>query len=435
MIKSKKVKAVVCGLLLMMGICLSGSADAEICTVKAVGYYQMGDGMEESQAIAKERAKVDALRRASEQGAVYVESVSKVSQGVLTSDDIKMLTATILQVTDEKYQPVIVGDSIQYQCHLVAVVDTDSVKDKIRNGRLELEDSLRKYQKENERLSREMDNLRQQYKVASETVKQKLRLAEQKNNREFMANQYAKKGYDLQEKKDFNGAIAAYSKAIELNPDYMEVYNNMGNAYFAIGQMEKAIALYEKVIVLRPDCAEAYNNMGMAYVHLGKSKKAISLFEKALVFKPTAEQIYLNMGDAYAALEQYENALKQYENAVIKNPACSKAYCNMGAIYFLLRQYEKAKNNYEKAITLKPDYVEAYSGLGNAYVGLGKFEEAIHQYEKVVMLKPDDAENYYIMGSVYAGLLGNMKKALVCYQKAYRLEPANAEYKKAATGK
>ncbi|MCR5757882.1 MAG: tetratricopeptide repeat protein [Selenomonas sp.] len=252
MIKSKQVKAIACGLLLMAGVWMSGSASAEVRTIEADGYYQMGDGMEENQALAKERAKVDAMRRASEQAAVYIESSSEVSLGQLTKDEVRLLSSAILQVKSTQYHPVVVGDSIQYQCHIVATVDTDSVKGRIQNGRLELEDSLRKYQEENERLRKEMEELKQRYKTATEAQKQQLRAEEQKNNQEFLANQYF----------------------------------GQGNAYYHLGQKEKAIRQYEKAISLKPDYASAYYIMGIAYKKLGNKGKALECYQKAYKLNP-----------------------------------------------------------------------------------------------------------------------------------------------------
>ena len=269
MIKSKQARGIVCSLMMVANCLVFGTALAEVSTIEADGYYQMGDGLEENQAIAKERAKVDAMRRASEQAAVYIESNSKVSLGTLTKDEVRLLASAILQVKSVKFHPVVVGDSIQYRCHIVALVDTDSVKGRVQNGRLELEDSLRRYQEENERLRKEMEELKQRYKTASDTQKQQLRVDEQKNNQDFLANQYFWHGFDLQNKKDYDGALEAYSNAISLKPNCADIYNNMGVVYYKLGQNERAIKLYEKAISLKSDSAEAYCNMGNVYYKMG----------------------------------------------------------------------------------------------------------------------------------------------------------------------
>ena len=52
----------------------SVAALAEVRMIEADGYYIMGDGPEENATVAKERARADARRAASEQAGLYVAS-------------------------------------------------------------------------------------------------------------------------------------------------------------------------------------------------------------------------------------------------------------------------------------------------------------------------------------------------------------------------
>jgi tetratricopeptide (TPR) repeat protein len=50
----------------------------------------------------------------------------------------------------------------------------------------------------------------------------------------------------------------AYEKAIEINPDNYETYNNMGGAYVGLSEFEKAIEAFKKAIEIEPDFAVFY---------------------------------------------------------------------------------------------------------------------------------------------------------------------------------
>ena len=75
--------------------------------------------------------------------------------------------------------------------------------------------------------------------------------------------------------------VEAYKKAISLNPDYAEVYNNLGNAYQDNEKLHDSIKAYEKAILLKPHYAQAYNNLGNALNDVGKLDEAIKTFKKA----------------------------------------------------------------------------------------------------------------------------------------------------------
>lgn len=60
-------------------------------------------------------------------------------------------------------------------------------------------------------------------------------------------------------------AIADYTEAIRLNPEFADACFNRGNAYYGKGQYDDAIADYTEAIRLNPKFAEAYYNRGNAY--------------------------------------------------------------------------------------------------------------------------------------------------------------------------
>ena len=83
-----------------------------------------------------------------------------------------------------------------------------------------------------------------------------------------------------------DNAITAYERALSLNPDNAGAYNNMGNALKDQGKLEDAITAYERALSLKPDSAEAYNNMGVTLQEQGKLEDAITAYERALSLNP-----------------------------------------------------------------------------------------------------------------------------------------------------
>ena len=58
-------------------------------------------------------------------------------------------------------------------------------------------------------------------------------------------------------------AIASYKKALSLNPDDAETYNNMGNALLDQGKLDEAIASYNKALSIKPDYANAHRHLSI----------------------------------------------------------------------------------------------------------------------------------------------------------------------------
>jgi tetratricopeptide (TPR) repeat protein len=56
------------------------------------------------------------------------------------------------------------------------------------------------------------------------------------------AEDFLIQGEEKYEKEDYQGAIAAYTQAIVLNPNYAEAYNGRGNARYRLGDHKGAVA-------------------------------------------------------------------------------------------------------------------------------------------------------------------------------------------------
>ena len=71
-------------------------------------------------------------------------------------------------------------------------------------------------------------------------------------------------GVENSKLKQFDMAIADYTRAIGLNPKSAKAYNNRGIAYGGLEQFDKAILDFTKAIELDPKLADAYFNRGNA---------------------------------------------------------------------------------------------------------------------------------------------------------------------------
>src|SRR5207245_9285221 len=72
------------------------------------------------------------------------------------------------------------------------------------------------------------------------------------------------RGFRLEVKGDLDGAIAEYSEALRLEPNYPQAHNNFGNALSGKGDREGPIAEYRAALRPQPAYPEAPNKPGDA---------------------------------------------------------------------------------------------------------------------------------------------------------------------------
>lgn len=96
------------------------------------------------------------------------------------------------------------------------------------------------------------------------------------------------------------------------------LWNEIGNIYLKIGSFEEAIAAYTKAIELNPDSGWPYCNLGRAYFLTGEYGHALFQFRKSIQLMDTPENqavVWNKIGDAYRSLKDIENAIQAYKKA------------------------------------------------------------------------------------------------------------------------
>ena len=166
------------------------------------------------------------------------------------------------------------------------------------------------------------------------------------------AETYFIRGCEKAELGDYNGAIADYTQAIRLNPDYALAYYSRGIAKSRLEKHYAAIADYDMAIRLKPDDASAYVGRGNAKADLGQHFAAIADYDMAIRLKPDFAFAYYSRGIAKSSLGQHYAAIADYNTAIRLKPDDASAYYIRGIAKARLGQYGKAKLDLRSAWNL-----------------------------------------------------------------------------------
>lgn len=143
----------------------------------------------------------------------------------------------------------------------------------------------------------------------------------------------------------------------QANPDSAQAQFELGNAYVQAGQWDQALAAFQKAIELDPNFQGAYANLGVVYYQLEKLDLAASQYKKALELDPNDGDVAYNLGALYL------------QQALLNNNPANPDLLNQA-----IAQLEHARE-------LDPNLAEPYFSLGVAYNALNQKEEAIQAFE------------------------------------------------------
>ena len=155
--------------------------------------------------------------------------------------------------------------------------------------------------------------------------------------------------YDL---KDLEGAIADYSRIVQLNPEDPLALNNRGVVWIDRQQLHHALADFNQALTLTPTQWAARCNRGWVYLQQGQYESAIDDWTAAIEIEPTSAIPYFYRGQVYQKQGNLPAAISDQTAAINHAPQMALPYCYRGALYQQQQQYPAAIADLEAAASI-----------------------------------------------------------------------------------
>ena len=116
--------------------------------------------------------------------------------------------------------------------------------------------------------------------------------------------------------------ILELEKETAADPSNSNTWLQLGNLYFDTDNFQRAIKAYTKYIELNPDNPNVWTDLGIMYRRIGQPERAIEAFSKAISIDPKHEQSRFNQGIVLMHdLDDRQGALKAWEYLLAVNPS------------------------------------------------------------------------------------------------------------------
>jgi TolB-like protein/DNA-binding winged helix-turn-helix (wHTH) protein len=211
----------------------------------------------------------------------------------------------------------------------------------------------------------------------------------------FVGNEY----YNQATSEGYTRAIAAYKKAVDLDPEFALAYSKQAHAVLhqifysgfpAEAQLEKSRPLIDQAILLDPQSSEAFTALGRWHRRSGDSDKALQAFERAMALGPNNAEALAG----YGSIVQYE----------MFDPA-------------------SAIELFERAIKLDPQNIGLKTELAQAMPYVGRLAEGVRMMEGIVAEHPESAIAYRTLANLYSNWEFRHDKGIRVLRRAFELDP------------
>jgi tetratricopeptide (TPR) repeat protein len=196
-------------------------------------------------------------------------------------------------------------------------------------------------------------------------------------------------------------AIAAYKRAIDIEPGDVRTMGALAQALLSDDQLDAAMKEYQELADADPDDTGTLIHIGEIQRRQGKYEDALATVRKAIKKEPDNLEAGYNEGLLLDVLGRYDEAAQVYEHMVDLTSHANGAYTSeeknnrgiflerLGAIYHEQNKVDQAVAAYQKMIDMGGDSaLRGYQGEVDTYRDARQFDKAVEISRKAVEANP-----------------------------------------------
>jgi tetratricopeptide (TPR) repeat protein len=245
---------------------------------------------------------------------------------------------------------------------------------------------------------------------------------------------------------DWEGSLREYLEAVQTDPQLAEAHYNLGVAFAALGQLDRAIGAFKETLEHNSSLYEAHFALGRCYQKLDDAGRAYIHYNSACNARPQAAEPRYYMGLMHQSHGAHELAQRCFAEALRVEPTfvtpdpepeqgalVTRSEEEVAQWYYRLshalkqQQYEEeAERIYRALLQWRPQEHEAHYLLGNLLARQRRWDEALAEYNSVPPHHCHFVEARLRMSAVYR-LQKKTKQAYELLFDCARLAPENGQ--------
>jgi tetratricopeptide (TPR) repeat protein len=221
---------------------------------------------------------------------------------------------------------------------------------------------------------------------------------------------------------DVASAELALQEQVARTPASAVAQQRLGTVYLLENRLGEAKGCFSRALKLDPDYVDALIGLGQVETREGDAESARKRFETAIEIDPHRTQAHFSLGSVLQIMDRTDSALAEYFRALECEPNHAEASRCIAAIQLTRNQPEQALSRLDRVLEMAADDTEARFLRGRAQLALGHTEAAIADFNSTLRRLPGRADIHYHLA---LALEADHKpaEALRCAQEAQRLAP------------
>jgi tetratricopeptide (TPR) repeat protein len=221
---------------------------------------------------------------------------------------------------------------------------------------------------------------------------------------------------------DIPTAEASLQALVTRAPASAVAQQRLGTVYLLEGRLADAKACFSRALKLDPDYVDALIGLGRVETEEGDAEAARKRFETAIEIDPHRSQAHFSLGSVLQIMGRTDAALGEFFRTLEGEPSHAEASRCIAAIQLAKNQPEQALSRLNQVLEMAADDGEARFLRGRAQLAIGNSAQAVADLKEAIPHLPGRAEVYYHLA---LALEADHKpaEALQTAQQALRLSP------------
>jgi tetratricopeptide (TPR) repeat protein len=240
---------------------------------------------------------------------------------------------------------------------------------------------------------------------------------------------------------DRQGATAAFTRALELDPELRPAREELDRfagtrvvregddpdqmkrleSYIREGKFQQAEFLAAAYVGERPTSSWGWYTLGYSLFGQQKLAEAIKALAKSLQLNVRNADAHKVLGRCLMMIGRFDTAQTEFEQAARYGSESPEPHYNLGKLFSIQDQWSPAVKAFEEALRRDPFYMEAHDGLGFALDALNQDEAAVASFQIAIRINDERKAAFaspYVNLSAHYNRAGDQAAAVEWAQKA-----------------
>lgn len=185
---------------------------------------------------------------------------------------------------------------------------------------------------------------------------------------------------------EISKSVASYTQAVKKFPNYSQAYYNMGRAYIADNDYERALKGLQKSLSIETGDGTMYGLIGYCYLNMDKPSTALDAYKVAIMLAPDSRDWKLGQLQCLIALEQSKEAIGLLYEFIKEEPSKADWWKLQANQFLVLDERTKAAANLTVVKDLGKADGQTLALLGDLLVNEGLVGPAVESYSESMEL-------------------------------------------------